>query len=522
MNLFTPSVIILGNANELPNDLNAQFKIIGTLKIENQRVFFNDQEIPYQNVRNLPFDYLLCSNRQVYHDNLRFLAAMQIPFGMIATTNYFRKYVTNAGFTAYALIQDIIHKILELDNARMVLDLDGYFFRSGTYDYPYEFTESTKTDLTRRISIDTIISDRKDLEPIYRNFYSEIFSTFDEVKIRYYDLVLVTEEKPIEEWNRILQYVIQFSKNMIAFVHRNSPVLQILKTVKTNAKIDWQPTLNGEWFIITRDIKGSCQAFVSIHKKFFMPRLPSGYFYIHAGKKNSKVNLEIQGDDTGDNISELNSKINEMTVIYWTWKNTRSDYVGFSMYRRFFAIKDHFSIDRFNSDYVPIGKNYEHILTMNEAKKLLQDCDIVVGIPTANASGFELDFREYDSTPPRDYIEGSKIYRKYFEQYQPEYIETLDKVESSHLLITNSMFFCRWSLFNAYCEFVFSFLLPATREMPQDSRVLGYKAERAFTVFCMHNNLRIKYIPILLYPDKDSTKETFDREKFYRLNAIYV
>ena len=520
MNLFTPSVIILGDPNELPNDLNVQFKIIGTLKIENQRVFFNDQEIPYQNVRNLPFDYILCSNRKVYQDNLRFLVAMQIPFGMIATTNYFRKYVSNAGFTAYSLTQDIIHKILEFENTRMVLDLDGYFFRSGSYNYPYEFMESSKTDLTRRISIDTIISNATDLEPIYRNFYSEIFSTFDEVKFRYYDVILITAEKSLKEWNDILQYVIQFSKNMIAFVNKHSPMLPLLKNANTNQNVSWLPTINGEYFMINRKIKDNCRAFVSIHKKFYMPTLPSGYVYIHAGKKNAKVELGFQGDDTGDNVSDLNLKINEYTVIYWAWKNTKSDYVGFSLYRRFFAIKDHFSIDRFNSDYVPIGKNYEHILTMNEAKKLLQDCDIVVGIPTANASGFEDDYREYFPKVPD--TDGNKIYRKYFEQYQPEYLETLDKVESSHLLITNSMFFCRWALFNKYCEFVFSFLLPATRELPQDNRLLGYKAERAFTVFCMHNNLRIKYIPILLYPDKDSTEETFDREKFYRLNHIYV
>ena len=318
-------------------------------------------------------------------------------------------------------------------------------------------------------------------------------------------------------------------------MHKNSAVRPLLKNVQTNAKIDWQPTLNGEWFIIKRDIKGSCQAFVSTHKKFFMPRLPFGYFYIHAGKKNSKVNLEIQGDDTGDNISELNSKINEMTVIYWTWKNTRSDYVGFSMYRRFFAVKDHFSIDRASTDYFPIGKNYEHILTMNEAKKLLQDCDIVVGTPSANATSFELDYREYDSglyedqtyfpatdIPSKKYVEGCRIYRKYFEQYQPEYLETLDKVESSHLLITNTMFFCRWELFSKYCEFIFSILLPAAQANFEGNRLLSYKAERAFTVFCVHNNLRIKYIPILLYPDKDSTEETFDREKFYRLDGIYV
>ena len=55
------------------------------------------------------------------------------------------------------------------------------------------------------------------------------------------------------------------------------------------------------------------------------------YMPIHCGKAISNVDLGIQGDDTGDNISAKNPYYCELTAIYWAWKNLQDiDYLHFA------------------------------------------------------------------------------------------------------------------------------------------------------------------------------------------------
>ena len=54
----------------------------------------------------------------------------------------------------------------------------------------------------------------------------------------------------------------------------------------------------------------------------------------------------IQGDDTGENISDRRMTFNEFTVQYWAWKNLTADYYGLCHYRRYLS----FSSRRFRTD----------------------------------------------------------------------------------------------------------------------------------------------------------------------------
>ncbi len=62
---------------------------------------------------------------------------------------------------------------------------------------------------------------------------------------------------------------------------------------------------------------------------------------IHGGKALSNIDLNILTDDTGDNISSLNTTFCELSVLYWIWKNAprNTDFVGLCHYRRYFIKK---------------------------------------------------------------------------------------------------------------------------------------------------------------------------------------
>ena len=67
-----------------------------------------------------------------------------------------------------------------------------------------------------------------------------------------------------------------------------------------------------------------------------------------ASLKNSDdawVKDNVIFDNTGDNISHLNNRLNELTSMYFAWKNQKlcgidkADYIGFNHYRRLFNLE---------------------------------------------------------------------------------------------------------------------------------------------------------------------------------------
>lgn len=69
--------------------------------------------------------------------------------------------------------------------------------------------------------------------------------------------------------------------------------------------------------------------FKEISKKFFFP--------IQVGKELSNIDLGINKDNYGDNISVKNKTFCELTAYYSAWKNSDTEYVGLMHYRRVFT-----------------------------------------------------------------------------------------------------------------------------------------------------------------------------------------
>ena len=217
----------------------------------------------------------------------------------------------------------------------------------------------------------------------------------------------------------------------------------------------------------------------------------------------------MRGDDSGENISAFNRELNEMTAIYWAWKNLtgngggadKVDYIGHMHYRRIFDFEDIF-FSRWRRDcerlHASDGEFPELILrTMfmpsNEVvRNCLRECDAL--IPCAHTNEHFLERKGNLSEP---YIP-IPLVRKYLEILQEKNpTADIDRALRSSKRHFWNIFVFRRDVFNAFCEFVFPpvfefcsrFKDEFIAEKPGLSpmrlrRTPGFLAELSFHIFC--------------------------------------
>lgn len=232
-----------------------------------------------------------------------------------------------------------------------------------------------------------------------------------------------------------------------------------------------------------------CQLFVVTHKEFTPPE-DSLYVPIRAGAVGSDA-FGYLGDDTGDNISELNPWINECTALYWMWKHADSEYIGLQHYRRYF-IKD---AEQWTMD---------NILDEDIIRKYMQSYDVLV----AEASQPYPDRCVYqiitEHVAQDAYAKGLDIVRALMSERQPAYVPTFDAVMHGWSFYPCNMFVMKKAVMDVYCEWLFSFLIDAAEQLDIKSydayskRIIGFLAERMLTVWLMHHQLKIRECPVLL------------------------
>lgn len=216
-----------------------------------------------------------------------------------------------------------------------------------------------------------------------------------------------------------------------------------------------------------------------------------------AGKAGSLYDLGVQGDDTGDNISDLNSRYAEMTAMYWAWKNQKpSDYIGFFHYRRFLDLTGAPAVS--NSDF-----HFSNFSNLSKRRYGWTDEAIAAAVSSADIIAPPLDKIQN----PQD---GHKSTCSIYEQYVCYHIARdfdimideakkctdptlLDEALNSHKAAFNHIFLMRWDLFDEYMKWSFGILEAVRSKIALDepiygkgqvqSRAIGYLGERLFNVF---------------------------------------
>ena len=227
---------------------------------------------------------------------------------------------------------------------------------------------------------------------------------------------------------------------------------------------------------------------------------------IQTGRAICKERFENTiGDDTGDNISEMNPKYNELSAQYWVWKHydevDNPEYVGFMHNRRHFI----FDPELKHLPYVWLPKSRFYFLKeiydgyinhFSEEKILpyLEDKPNCISFrkvnirPITNQSKMEKHF--YNGLPSQK-KEVFKTLERVIKTNYPEYIKTFDEFKNGTEMYCCNSFIMQKKLFFEYSKFLFDILnkideqTDSTNFDEKEIRFLGFCGEYILSVFLM-------------------------------------
>lgn len=215
---------------------------------------------------------------------------------------------------------------------------------------------------------------------------------------------------------------------------------------------------------------------VAAHKEFPMPRNRDLYMPVLVGAtKNYKEGIDYQRDDEGENISLKNPNFNELTAVYWAWKNLDADVIGLVHYRRLFSKGGKRELD--------------NILNKEQLEQLLDKAPIV--LPKKRKYYIESNYSHYVHAHPKEPLEAT---REVIAKNYPRYLAAFDQVmhkTSAHMF---NMFVMKKKEFNQYSEWLFGVLFKVEERIDiseysvQDARVFGFLAERLMDVWIIAND----------------------------------
>ena len=487
MATYVPRVLVCGNVEDFAKKIgNKPVEVVGQIIFEktddDAKLFSGGRALSAEDIRLLldgAADYL------VFVDALDFYRYFEkfSSNSQVFSTETFAKKIFDSFSSKESFI--LLESLLIAKKIERVLDFDAFLAKSN-------FRTNT---IGFNVAVECLA---EEIFPIMENVYEKIYRAFDECKFHRFDALVLSNERSPEEFVDALIQTDALAENIFAFVRKNSALEKFLATHENFfASVERFKVSNGFWCHIKKFVPpADVCVYVVTHKDAKLAALPAGYKFIHAGHARAKNFFGYAGDDSGDNISRLNPFLDEVTALYWIWKNTSHTHTGFCHYRRFFT-----------SDTTQKIFDAEKILSAEEILKLLNEYDIIVqqeGV-TKNPQRDEIIFQ----TGQPDLVRITEtIVRSHLACVHPDYLDAFDDVINGITLFAAAIHITRRNIFDAYCEWLFSFLLDATEEIlattdiggdddPRIYRAVSFTAEHLMTVWLIKNRLRIKTLPII-------------------------
>lgn len=209
---------------------------------------------------------------------------------------------------------------------------------------------------------------------------------------------------------------------------------------------------------------------VAAHKNYAMPKDPM-YLPVFVGKDlHPDVNHTFQGDNTGDNISKQNPYYNELTAIYWGWKNLDVDALGVVHYRRYLSLNKKKSLDA--------------VLSEQQAQELLQQYDIIL----PQKRNYYIETNESHYLHAHEH-EPFNVMRKVIQEDYPEYTDAFETVMKRTWAHMFNMFIMKQKPLDEYLTWMFDVLhrveaqIDITNYSTYEQRVYGFLSELLLDVW---------------------------------------
>ena len=237
---------------------------------------------------------------------------------------------------------------------------------------------------------------------------------------------------------------------------------------------------------------------------------------------DKRENIDMLGDDTGDNISEKRESFSELTVMYWAWKNVEADYYGLFHYRRYFSFSgekpkevnvaglycekylSNKSINKYQLNNIEIMTNmisqYDGIyMEPVDVQKVLT--------PKGYKKNVKDHFISYDVFIEAKYIDLALEYiKEKYPKIYPYAINYLNKPKH----IGYNVFILKKELFFEYCTFLFDILnhnekktlIDSEYYCPLQYRSPAFLAELLngiYATYLMEKQYKIKSLPLIFF-----------------------
>ncbi|MBM7617112.1 hypothetical protein JOC36_000661 [Weissella uvarum] len=224
---------------------------------------------------------------------------------------------------------------------------------------------------------------------------------------------------------------------------------------------------------------------VAAHKPYQMPKSDI-YLPVYVGSAlKDDMPAGYVGDDTGQNISEMNPYYNELTALYWAKYNLQDeDVLGLAHYRRYLGRKS--------------SHDLADVLSESDINSALAEVDVLLP-----------KHRNYVIDNQRDHYLNAHLNEPFFvlekviELDYPSYLPAFRRMEASSKIHLYNMSIMKQGHFQSYTDFLFGVLEKVQAQIPyqdyqgQDARVFGFLAERLKDVWLETNQLTYREFPLV-------------------------